>query len=749
MESVEGAPPRAGAPAPARGDAGDPLIGRLLDGRYRIGTRIARGGMASVYEATDVRLDRMVAVKVMHAGLGDDADFAARFVREARAAARISHPNVVAVFDQGTDGAEVFLAMEFIRGRTLRDLIRAEAPVSPARAFALFEPMVAALAAAHREGLIHRDVKPENVLLADDGRIKVADFGLAKAVSADTQHTATGGVLIGTVSYLAPELVVEGRADPRADVYAAGVVLYELLTGGKPHEGESPIQVAYKHVHADVPPPSQAVPGLPAYVDALVARATARDRTLRPADAGVLLHQLRRVAQALSDGVVDDPELTADLAPPPVMDGDQAEPDLADHDTDLTERVPPVPTSEPTPDPDVDDADWDERWLITDDSEPAEPGETGAAIAAGAAVAAVAAVDPDVEPTTAVESTAERPVAVSHYDPWPAYTDADSYHSSGAAAGVLVPTAVEPGEATPGRTRSRRGPIILALALLLVVLGGVGAWWFGWGRYTTTPGVVGLTAAEAVEEIEAAGLEADTSEEAYSETVAEGRVISADPGGGTRILDGGTVALVISLGKERYDVPDVVGKTEDRAQDQISRAHLTFGTSTGKWSETVKEGRVISSTPKAGRSVKPGTVVDLVISKGRKPIRFADWTGKDADAAIEALRDKGLKVDAGQTAYSDSVPAGNVISQSPSSGTLYKGDTVTLVVSLGPELVEIPRDGVIAAGVEAARATLRDLGFRVRVREDDTYIGLGFVLRTDPEPGESVPKGSVVTLYII
>ncbi|MGZ4456812.1 MAG: protein kinase domain-containing protein, partial [Nocardioides sp.] len=300
--------------------AGDPMTGRLLEGRYRIGPRIARGGMASVYEATDIRLDRTVAVKVMHPGLGDDEEFAARFVREARAAARLSHPNVVAVYDQGEEDGTVFLAMELVPGHTLRDVIRKEAPMSPARALALLEPVLSALSAAHRAGLIHRDVKPENVLIATDpasgtARVKVADFGLAKAVSADTQHTATGGVLIGTVSYLAPELVVDGRADARADVYAAGVVLYELLTGTKPHEGESPIQVAYKHVHEDVPPPSRLVPEVPAYVDALVARATARDRGLRPADASVLLHQVHRVAHALADGVLDDPELTADLAP--------------------------------------------------------------------------------------------------------------------------------------------------------------------------------------------------------------------------------------------------------------------------------------------------------------------------------------------------------------------------------------------------------------------------------------------------
>ena len=217
--------------------AADPLIGRVLDGRYRVGPRIARGGMATVYEAVDLRLDRVCALKVMHAGLGDDDDFAGRFVREARSAARLSHPNVVAVFDQGDDDGTLFLAMEYIPGHTLRDLIRKEAPMPPAKALALIDPVLSALAAAHQAGMIHRDVKPENVLLADDGRIKVADFGLARAVSAETQHTATGGVLIGTVSYLSPELVVDGRADARSDVYAAGVVLYEMLTGRKPHEG--------------------------------------------------------------------------------------------------------------------------------------------------------------------------------------------------------------------------------------------------------------------------------------------------------------------------------------------------------------------------------------------------------------------------------------------------------------------------------------------------------------------------------
>ncbi|WP_246486215.1 protein kinase domain-containing protein [Kribbella qitaiheensis] len=293
----------------------DPLVGRLLDGRYRVGARVAKGGMATVYKALDMRLDRIVALKIMHLGLGDDAEFGRRFVAEARAAAKLSHPNVVAVFDQGDDNGTLFLAMEYVPGRTLRDVVRQQAPMPPARALDLLSPVLSALSAAHDAGIVHRDIKPENVLIADDGTVKVADFGLARAVTTSGQ-TATQGLLMGTVSYLAPELVTDGSADARSDVYSAGIVLYELLTGMKPHSGDSPIQVAYAHVHADVPPPSEIQPGIPPYVDALVQRATARDRDIRPADARVLSRQVRRVRSALEEGLPDDPELTGDLTIP-------------------------------------------------------------------------------------------------------------------------------------------------------------------------------------------------------------------------------------------------------------------------------------------------------------------------------------------------------------------------------------------------------------------------------------------------
>jgi serine/threonine protein kinase/beta-lactam-binding protein with PASTA domain len=657
----------------------DPMVGHVLDGRYRIGPRIARGGMASVYEALDLRLDRTCAVKIMHPGLGDDPAFADRFTREARAAARLSHPNVVSVFDQGDDpdldGGTLYLVMELVPGHTLRDVVRDEAPMRPARALALMDPVVSALAAAHRSGLVHRDVKPENVLIAPDGGVKVADFGLAKAVSADTQHTATGGVIIGTVSYLAPELVVDGTSDARADVYAAGVVLYELLTGEKPHAGESPIAVAYKHVHEDVPPPSRLAPGVPAYVDALVARATARDRAQRPADAGVLLHQLHRVSQALAGGVWDDEELTTDLAPPPMHLPAEGVSDDTNAFEILPITPPAPPATRPTP-------------VLSAQPLLAEPAQ------------------PPAEP----------------------------------------PVRVRPASARP--RRSRRGPILLAAALAIALAAGLGAYWFGWARYTATPGVIGLTQQAATAKLDRAGLDVKVGDPAYSEDVPKGRVLSTDPDPGSRVLDHGTVTLSISLGKERYAVPKLARMTVDQAQDALLKQHLTYGRSILRYDDSAPKGMVLASNPAAGRREPPGFQVDLIVSRGPRPIHVRDWTGASADRAVRVLRAQGLEVDTSHQEFSDSVPEGHVIAQTPGAGVLHRGDTVSLTVSKGPELVQIPGN-LRAMGVEAAKELLQGLGFQVRIEHSDLYLGLGYVASSDPRPGSMAPRGSTVILRIV
>jgi serine/threonine-protein kinase len=270
----------------------DPLIGRMLDQRYVVRSRVALGGMATVYLATDTRLDREVALKVMHAELARDADFVTRFIDEAKSVARLSHPNIVAVFDQGNDGHFLYLSMEYVSGRTLRSLLSERGWFPYAEAMALMDPILSGLAAAHRAGIVHRDIKPENVLVSADGRVKVVDFGLARAQAATSRNTKAGQV-IGTVAYIAPEQVKGGVTDFHTDVYAAGVMLFEMLTGRQPHAGETALQVAYKHVNEDVPAPSAFVPGLPPAVDQLVRAATSRNPQLRPANADMFLSAIR------------------------------------------------------------------------------------------------------------------------------------------------------------------------------------------------------------------------------------------------------------------------------------------------------------------------------------------------------------------------------------------------------------------------------------------------------------------------
>ena len=278
----------------------DPLAGRLLDGRYQVEALIAVGGMATVYRAIDIRLDRWVALKVMHADLARDEDFVGRFIGEAKSAAQLSHPNVVSVYDQGRDGPYPYLAMEYLPGRTLRDLLSERALFPPREALSIMVPLLSGLAAAHTAGIVHRDVKPENVLIAPDGHLKVVDFGLARALSGISSQTRTG-VIIGTVAYLAPEQVTGTSADARTDIYAAGIVLFELLTGAKPHTGESPLAVAYKHVNETVPAPSRFVQGIPPEVDQLVLQATSRDPGGAPADAAAFLRAVNDVMRGLPD----------------------------------------------------------------------------------------------------------------------------------------------------------------------------------------------------------------------------------------------------------------------------------------------------------------------------------------------------------------------------------------------------------------------------------------------------------------
>jgi len=639
------------------------LVGTTVDGRYRVLSQLARGGMATVYEALDLRLDRVVALKVMHPHLAHDQAFVARFQREAKAAARLTHGHVVAVYDQGEDNGLIYLAMEYVPGRTLRDVLRQYGPLTAEQALVFLDPVLEALGAAHAAGFVHRDIKPENVLISDDGRVKVADFGLARAMETSAQ-SVTQGMIIGTVAYLSPEQVERGEADGRSDVYAAGILLYEMITGQVPHAGESPLSVAYQHVNNDVQAPSQITASIPPEVDALVVTATRRDPSLRYQNAFDFLADVRRVRAAL---------------PPP-------RPFVDSHDT-----------------------------LVVDVGMASElaAGRPAQPLVGGAAAAPRASAAARTQPTA-------RPAA-----------------NGGPDRGD-----------EPVRYRRSRAPLTIVLLVVAVLGTAIGAWYLaaGPGRTVANPDVAGLSVAEASAAMTAAGLTLEVAEEQYSEDVPADAVISTDPAAGDGVRIDGTVAAVVSKGPERYEVPTVKGLDQATAADALVGANLAVGAITEAFDTKVEAGGIVSSAPKAGASVKPGTPVDLVVSKGPEPVPVPDIEGRKIGVARDALGEVGLKADVTQK-FSEEVKEGVVISVKPKAGTIVDAGTrVAVVVSKGPPPVVVPN--LIDMPRDKAVSTLRNLGLRVNVVEGE-FSPLNRVISQDPAAGTSIPKGSTVTIRII
>ncbi|MER6160160.1 Stk1 family PASTA domain-containing Ser/Thr kinase [Streptomyces sp. NPDC001868] len=632
----------------------DPLVGQVLDGRYRVEARIAVGGMATVYRAVDTRLDRVLALKVMHPTLAADRTFVERFIREAKSVARLAHPNVVGVYDQGTDGSYVYLAMEYVAGCTLRDVLRERGALQPRAALDILEPVLAALGAAHRAGFVHRDMKPENVLIGDDGRVKVADFGLVRAV--DTVTSTTGSVL-GTVAYLAPEQLEHGTTDTRVDVYACGVTLYEMLTGGKPHAGDSPAQVLYHALHDDVPPPSAAVPGLPYELDELVASATARNPELRPYDAVALLAQTLEARAALSTEQLDA------VPPQAITDGH----DIADDRTSVIPRSLSVSRSVATgPDP--------------------------------------------VNRTSRFESPPPPPRRTRTSSPAP-----------------------------------RRGLWAAVVAVLLVLGVGGGVWYINSGQFTQVPAVLQQTEANATKRLEGAGLGVKVKE-AYSDTVERGKVISTDPAPGGRIRDNDPVTVTISKGPETVKVPDLTGSRLERARAELKDAGLEPGLVTREFSDEVARGQVISTEPGSGTEIRSGAAVRLVVSRGA-PVEVPELSGASVEDATAELEEAGLKVKIASKQVNSEFDKGLVAEQSPRPGKqVGEGDTVTLTISKGPVMVEVP--DVVGDSVDDATRKLKAAGFEVE--EDRGILGLfGDEVRSQSvDGGDTAPKGSKITIEI-
>ena len=604
------------------------MTGEIIDGRYQLESLIASGGMASIYKAIDLRLDRPVAVKIMHPHLANDEEFVQRFIREAKATAAITHPNVVAIQDQGwnTGGSPaVFIVMEFIDGFTLRDLLAQQGQLSTEDLLKYMTPVVSALAQAHRLGITHRDLKPENILISKDGRIKIADFGLARGGGLGATMTVESSIILGSVSYLSPEQVQRGVSDSRSDIYALGIVFFELLTGKKPHEGESPIAIAYKHVNEKIPAPSTLVPSIAPALDALVVRATAINPDQRFKDAAELEDAMQVIAASL-DPSKKQLSLELDLPVRPVRAGSEKA-----TGTKRRER-------------------------------------------------------PEVRiGNTVVERVRNPTVPIEVEEP------------------AMSKTAQLRRKSSKRVRRNRSIALIILLALL------AGTWYelSGPGAGISIPSVAGLSTSDATSTLAALGLRSTVASNVYDPSIPAGMVISSTPGGGGHLKKGGVVSLYISRGPQPSEAP--------------TPTPIPTATPTGS----------------ASAATTPSSTASITIPS---------YVGMSGDQAQNELTAAGFVVNS-IFGFSDTVAAGNVISQTPDApASAPAGSTITIVVSQGSSKVFIPN--ITSLTQSAATIALENLQLRVVVKRVGKISSAGRVVKVSPAIGSEVNRNSVVTITL-
>lgn len=609
------------------------LVGSTLNDRYRLVARIAGGGMGEVYRGHDLLLDRAVAVKVLQPALASDPELVDRFRLEARAAARLTHPNVVGVYDWGAeDDLTYYMVMEYVPGTDLRDVLVSRGCLEPAQAAEVTAALCDALHAAHCEGLVHRDVKPENVLLARNGKVKVADFGIAVIVDAD--RTVPGGIP-GTLRYLSPEQARGEKATASSDIWAAGAVLAESLTGRPPLHGTGGDLLRRRAEERPVAP-SALDHRLPTELDDIVLRSCALDPEERYANAAEMAHALRH---AIAFSLPEAPHVTA-----------------------LVEDV------------------------------------TGEVSLVGE------------EPTTHIDRSARR------------------YRRRRALMQRLKRTAA----------------VLVVVALL--GLGAVKGAPFLFGpAMVDVPDVLRLTEDDATERLDELGfkVEVETRRDKFEPT---GEVLKQEPFSG-RLEEGSTVTLIVSSGPPRKNLPPLEGKTLEDAESILERKGMERGSTRREWNIEVEKGRVVSYSP-AGRRLPWGTVIDLVVSRGARPLEIPDVAGMSLKKAAAALEEAGFVAAAATTdAYSEDIAAGRIIGTEPGATEMApEGSEVTLVVSAGPEFEEIRLPDVRQMSLGAARNELQELGLRVRVVQ--TCDGGSIVTETDPLSGEIVRENDLIALFV-
>lgn len=639
-------------------DQTDPLIGLLVDERYRVTRRLARGGMATVYVAQDERLDRPVALKVMHPHLADSAAFVERFRREARSAARIVHPGVVSVFDQGIVTGQGFLVMELIDGTNLRQLLRAQGAFTIPQALRYTTDTLEALRAAHRVGVIHRDIKPENILVPTDGPAKVTDFGLARAAS-EVSMSSTGNML-GTVAYIAPEIATTAEADARSDIYSVGIMLYEMLTGAVPWAGESPLQIASHHVSDNVPSPSAAQPWIPREIDDLVAALTARESANRPADASDAIDLVARAAATIPSDLANR---RADVAP--------EERQRALETSALNTEIMPAQFTRPLPAPASSSVALVHTSGATQVAAAASPPKKSARAAAWIVLVVLLLVVAGVgghwwwteygpgSYLTMPETTGRTLTDVqADLDALGLHTQVEEEFSDDVDTGSVTRSDPEGGSSVHKRAEVQ-----------LYVSKGV--------DMKTVPELTGKSQDEAQRSLTEAGLTVGAITDAYSEDVPQGQVISQSVAAGTSLAHDSAVDIVLSKGRQPLTVPTLSGLSASAAKSAIEDLGLVAAP-TDAYSDTVAEGQVISQQTREGSTLHRGDSVAYTVSKGPEKVAIPDVVGLQREEARSRLESAGF------TVKEEAVLGGffgTVRSSDPAAGTMTKkGSTVTITI---------------------------------------------------------------------
>jgi len=632
------------------------LTGELIDGRYQLIRQMATGGMASIYEALDTRLDRKVAVKIMHSHLAQDEKFVERFIREAKAAAALSHPNIVAVQDQGWNQSgtpAIFLVMEMVEGHTLREYLNEQGKLSITDGIKFLLPVLSALAAAHKIGIVHRDIKPENILISKEGRIKIADFGLAKGPLIGGTLTAESSVILGSVSYLSPEQVQRGVADSRSDIYSIGITAFEIFTGKKPFEGDAPIQIAYMHVNNRVPRISTLVTGVPEKLDDLIYQATSANPDERPRDAGAFHDQLSTISLALNPG---EKQLSLELDIP--IEPMRPKASRKSLRTKVKELTAAIPTAS------LDASPKENTQEIAQRKKASRRVRRNRKIALGLAVAVgilgwYLLIGPGsrvVVPSTVGATQSEVTAALTPLGLKSIIVE--KQFSEDIAEGLVIQSVPEAG----GRIE-QGGEVKLIISK-------------GPERYVL-PSISGLTPEAATKVLAKFPLSLQPNSEEFSTTVPKGYVIDSNPPAGEKVKRSAMIIIRISKGIEQVALTSYVAKSSDQALNELQAAGFNV-TSTYAFSETQLAGEVISQKPAGGATADKGSKIALVISKGSQFAYIPNLYSIEEGKAVQSLKDLELKVVVKKIGKKSVKKVTNI---SPKVGSKVKrGSTVTITV---------------------------------------------------------------------